>query len=180
MADPPNSGDPQSPAFASEAALVPDTQKSNEIDVLAFVAGGRRLAVELHSAEEVFTLGHITQVPLAPECVRGTTNLRGQLVVLVDLGSLLDNRSKERVLPGDSAVLVMRGHLRAGFLIDRIIDVLSVPMARYEPSHRTGPVAGRFKGTAGSLDLVDVGAALEEVQRRSALNASKLMTEEGQ
>lgn len=177
-ADHPNSGEHEPPAFASDASQPPAPFKPQEVDVLAFVAAGRRLAVELHTVEEVFSLGHLTEVPLAPDCVRGTTNLRGQLVVLVDLGSLLENQPKDRVLPGDSAVLIKRGHLRAGLLLERVIDVLSVPLARYEQEEDGGLVAGQFKGMGGRLEILNVEAALEEVQRRSAVNASRLMAEE--
>jgi chemotaxis signal transduction protein len=71
-----------------------------------------------------------------------------------------------RVLPGTSAMLVSCAEGTAAIPVRRVLDVLSVPRARFEASGEgSGPlVPGSFRGPAGSVPLLDVPRLLLAVQ----------------
>lgn len=140
-----------------------------ELDVIVFESGDRRFALELKYVQEVFTLGHVTPVPLAPPAIRGSANLRGQMVPVISIPSLFGLASYTKVLPGTTALLAHVDGATAALPVRRVIDVVSVPQSRYEAGGQgSGPlIPGSFRGVAGSTPLLDIEAVLRSVQRAS-------------
>lgn len=153
--------------------------ENRQVDVLAFTIGAKRLGVELRFVREAFSTGHITPVPLAPPCVAGATNLRGQVVPLILLSSFIPNESVPPPLPGTDALLVEWSELKGGFLVDRIIEVYRLPLSGYrEAPDETTLFPGSFKTPGGEITLLDVGGVLKEVRRQSSEAARALSTKE--
>jgi purine-binding chemotaxis protein CheW len=140
-----------------------------ELDVIVFESGDRRFALELKYVQEVFTLGHVTPIPLAPPAISGGTNHRGKMVPVVSIQTLFGLPERTKVLPGTAAILIHDGETTAALPVRRVIDVVSVPGNRYEEGGQgSGPlVPGSFRGVAGSTPLLDIAAALRSVQRAS-------------
>lgn len=138
-----------------------------ELDVIVFESGDRRFAVELKYVQEVFTLGHVTPVPLAPPAIRGTANLRGKMVPVVSIQILFGLPAHSKVLPGTTALLTHVGETTAAIPVRRVVDVVSVPQSRFEEGGQgSGPlIPGSFRGLAGSTPLLDIAAVLRSVQR---------------
>ena len=141
-----------------------------ELDVIVFESGDRRFALELKYVQEVFTLGHVTPVPLAPPAIRGSANLRGRMVPVVSIQMLFGLPAKAKVLPGTTALLAHSGETSVAIPVRRVIDVVSVPQSRFEEGGQgSGPlIPGSFRGVAGSTPLLDIEAALRSVQLDSA------------
>lgn len=140
-----------------------------ELDVIVFESGDRRFALELKYVQEVFTLGHVTPVPLAPPAIRGSANIRGKMVPVVSIQTLFGLPVHSKVLPGTTALLTLVGEASAAIPVRRVVDVVSVPQSRYEEGGQgSGPlVPGSFRGMAGSTPLLDIAAVLRSVQRAS-------------
>jgi len=140
-----------------------------ELDVIVFESGDRRFALELKYVQEVFALGHVTPVPLAPPAIRGSANIRGKMVPVVSIQRLFGLPVRSKVLPGTTALLAHAGEATAAIPVGRVIDVVSVPQSRYEEGGQgSGPmVPGSFRGVAGSTPLLDIAAVLRSVQRAS-------------
>jgi hypothetical protein len=99
---------------------------------------------------------------------------------LVDTGVLIDESRCCRPLPGDNALLVEYSDLRAGLLIERIIDVYSFPLSGYRENPSSNPLLpGSFQSPAGQMALLDVGAALHEVRSKSHAAARRILDQEG-
>jgi chemotaxis signal transduction protein len=77
-------------------------------NVIVFTAGDNSYAVQLGWIREVFTLGHVTPVPLAPASIAGVVNFRGSIVSVVDLRSVAGDSSDEvaYACQGESALLI--------------------------------------------------------------------------
>ncbi|MFH2009926.1 MAG: chemotaxis protein CheW [bacterium] len=147
-----------------------------ELDVIVFEAGDRRFAMELRFVQEVFALGHVTPVPLAPPAIQGAANLRGKMVPVVSVGPLFGLPSPPKVLPGTAAILATVDDTTAAIPVRRVVDVVSVPRSRYEEGGQgSGPlVPGSFRGAAGTIPLLDIEAALRTV-RASSRQANELI-----
>ncbi|MEQ1565093.1 MAG: chemotaxis protein CheW [Myxococcota bacterium] len=112
-------------------------------DFLTFTVDGLLLALPVDRVEEVLRQHSLTPVPLSASCVAGLMNLRGQIVLAVDLRDRLgldplpDPSRMHVVIRGDSGL--------HSLLVDSIGDVIS--MAGY-PRDR---VPERVSSTLRSL-----------------------------
>ena len=112
-----------------------------------FYLDGLLFGVELQGVQEVMRTLEMTQVPLAPEVVRGLINLRGQIVTAVDL------RERLALKPLPAGTLPMNVVVRSedgavSLLVDEIGDVAEVEESTFErpPETLTGPVRAMIVG----------------------------------
>ena len=98
-------------------------------DVLTFALGVERYAIETRYVREVVRLADFSPVPGVPEFVLGVTNLRGDILCLIDLRKFFDVSSKGLT---DLSRMVVTGIERAefGILVDETFEI-----ARLHPDH---------------------------------------------
>lgn len=84
-------------------------------------------AIDTELAEEVITVPSITYVPYTPHFVHGLINLRGTVVVVVDIREFFDLESI--TLKNESRVMIVKvGKKTTGILVDYVSDVLDIPV----------------------------------------------------
>jgi purine-binding chemotaxis protein CheW len=88
------------------------------------------LGIEVVKVQEVFRYQEMTPVPLAPRAVQGLINLRGQIVIALDLRRALS------LSPAPTSALPMNIVIQAddgvvSLLVDEIGDVINVPLRDY-------------------------------------------------
>ncbi len=121
-------------------------------DVVVVEAGGQRLALPAARVREVAAVSTVTPVPTAPPPVVGLTQLRGQILPVLDVARKLTNQSvnfpdAERApRPHDPLVVVELGPARAALWVERVLGV--------QP-------AG---GDNASLPLLEIGALFDELR----------------
>jgi purine-binding chemotaxis protein CheW len=109
---------------------------SEERQLCTFFVENLFLGVDVRDVQEVFRYQEMTPVPRASHVVRGMINLRGQIVVAVDLRRRLQ-------LPARAAdqlpmnVVVRTDHGPISLLVDEIGDVVEVDAATFEPTPAT-------------------------------------------
>ena len=87
--------------------------------------------VPVQEVQEVIRYQEMTRVPLMPPVIRGLINLRGQIVMAVDLRRRLGMQDRpEGLLPMN--VVVRAGDGAVSFLVDEIGDVIEVNAASFE------------------------------------------------
>ena len=59
------------------------------VDIVEFVLGGERYALELQLATEIVEIIPITPIPRAPAYISGLINLRGEITNIMNLNTLL-------------------------------------------------------------------------------------------
>jgi purine-binding chemotaxis protein CheW len=103
--------------------------------------------IELLQVQEVLRELELTQVPLAPHAVRGLMNLRGQIVIAVDLRRRLGLPERAK---GAAAmnVIVRAGEDAVSLLVDEIGDVVEAGEESFEPPPETlrGAVRSAIRG----------------------------------
>ncbi len=102
----------------------------------AFTLAGQLFGLDVGEVQEVVLPQAMTRVPLAPGIVCGLINLRGQIVMAIDLRKRLGLPERK---PGEQAInLVARSeHGAVSLLIDEIRDVVTVDDAQREPTPDT-------------------------------------------
>lgn len=96
-----------------------------------FFVDGQFFGIPVQQVQEVIRYQVMTRVPLMPPVIRGLINLRGQIVVAIDLRRRLcaSERAKEQ-LPMNVVVRTADGAV--SLLVDEIGDVLEVQDDTFE------------------------------------------------
>jgi purine-binding chemotaxis protein CheW len=116
-----------------------------------FYADGRYFGIEVTQVQEVLRYQEMTRAPLAPEEIRGLINLRGQIVVALDLRRRLGLPARaEGVLPMN--VVVRSEDSSISLLVDEIGDVLEVDDELFEAPPETLQTGRDFVRGAYKLD----------------------------
>jgi purine-binding chemotaxis protein CheW len=96
-----------------------------------FCLADEEYGVDVRMVQEIIRVSEITQVPRAPEFIKGVINLRGRVIPVVDLkrklnlGEVLESR-KARIV-----VVKVQDRL-IGLLVDSASQVLKVPVSSIE------------------------------------------------
>jgi chemotaxis signal transduction protein len=99
-------------------------------NVIVFALGQARYAVELRWVREVFTAGHVTPVPHAPDAVAGVVNYRGAVMPLLDLDAVLGRRSGvQPARAGESALLIEVEEVTAALRVSSVVEVATLKPA---------------------------------------------------
>ena len=115
-----------------------------EVSLLVFYLGKTACAIDVRLVQEVNRRLEVTRVPLAPEFVRGVANLRGQIVMFVDLARKLGIDALE---DGErqKAIIVQLENEWLGLSVDQVGDVMRVgPEMTEGPPANIGSAHGRY------------------------------------
>ena len=101
---------------------------ASTVDVVEFVLGGERYALDIQLAREIVEMIPITPIPRAPPYISGVINLRGEITNIMNLNTLLglphqeiQENQKIIVLVPDAA-----SGSNVGIIVDEVTSVLQV------------------------------------------------------
>lgn len=92
---------------------------------LVFVLGESRYAVPLQFVREIVEVPTVTPLPDLPSYVRGAVNLRGNVVVVVDVRLRLGIAGASNARRPVMVVVAYEGQ-RLGFVVDAVRDVTTI------------------------------------------------------
>lgn len=138
-----------------------------------FFLGEQLFGIPVEQVQEVIQYQDMTRVPLVPEVIRGLINLRGQIVMAVDLRRRL--RIAERPAGASMVNVVVRTQEGpVSLLVDSIGDVVEVdektaeaPPHTLEGEMRT-LIAGVHKLDQGLMHVLNTETACESLERTEA------------
>ena len=93
--------------------------------VLAFSLGGETYCIGITDIKEVIKLSTVTKVPNAPRFVFGLTNLRGEIISILDIRHFFDLEQKEKTKDVRVIITDVSGP-SVGILADRIINTIDI------------------------------------------------------
>lgn len=110
-----------------------DLEKDHLMQLVGFVNGKEMFGVDILMVQEIIRGAPITAVPNAPTFVEGVTNLRGNIIPVIDLRKRL-NLSGERQASGKNWILILDiGGRITGFIVDAVTEVLKIDRDSIEP-----------------------------------------------
>jgi purine-binding chemotaxis protein CheW len=130
--------------------LSPDT--GDEVEVLACQMGDERYAIETRHLRAVQWASSITPVPCTPAFVVGIVSVRGEIVTLLDLATMIGLRGVP-LLASDKPVPVLLlglAGLRCGLVVDEVLGVERLKL----DALRAAPSAREFVRGVGPRDTV--------------------------
>ncbi len=127
------------------ANQVENKQSENKVVELAtFYVGDSLCGMDILKVQEINKLLDMTEVPLAPDYVKGILNLRGQIVTVIDLGSKL-NLADTKTGSDTRNIIVNSNGEYIGLLVRKIGDVERTEEENIEPPPANiGGIQGRY------------------------------------
>lgn len=111
---------------------------------LTFTLHQEVFAVPVGPIREIIEYPGVTEIPLAPEFLRGVINLRGSVVPLIDIAARFGRSPSE--ITWRTCVIIFEAsgenalHQLLGIMVDTVHEVLDVPASQVEPRPEFGTV----------------------------------------
>lgn len=152
---------------AAELAQPIDTGENiGTMPLAVFSLGKEYFGCDLAIVKEFIDIESITPIPCCPQHIVGNINLRGEIITLVDIRSVLNFSSTEET--ATQAIVVQIDDISAGIVVDRIFDVLSIDRQQLIPPPT---------GVAAEIKPYFQGMATYEDNFLSALDLAKIFAE---
>jgi purine-binding chemotaxis protein CheW len=123
---------------------------------LLFLVGGVLYAIESLKAQEIVEYVGVTKVPMMSSCIRGVTNIRGNIVPVIDL---LDRFALGKTTVGDKTSIIVINHkkddvsMQIGIIIDEVHEVDNIDASNLKKAPEFGSkVDSRFILNMGKYD----------------------------
>ena len=154
----------------SSATLTPTASATRGGKYLTFALGKEEYGLEILKVREIIGWLDITALPRTPSYVKGVVNLRGQVIVVVDLRAKFEMETAART--DQTCIIVVEiAHagrkLSTGIIVDRVSEVLEIPGESIEDA----PTFGTNVATDFILGMGKVGEAVKIL-----LDIDKVMT----
>lgn len=124
------------------SATTANQAKACELQLATFYVGDLLLALPIEYVQEINRNLDLTEVPHAPEHVRGVINLRGDVATVIDLRRIL-SFSPAEVTSQSRNLIVRSGGESIGLWVDRIADIITIS------SDDIGPAPANVSGVEG-------------------------------
>src|SRR5271154_3545141 len=120
----------------------PASASDRRSELLSVRIGAQEFAIDIRSIREIRGWIASTHLPHAPAYIKGMINLRGTVLVVVDLAVRLGLASQE---PNAASVVVVveAGDRVAGLLVDAVCDIITVTDEMRQTTPETGSMGPR-------------------------------------
>ena len=106
---------------------------TDENQILTFELGGELYGVDILKVQEIRGWNEPTQIPNAPDFIRGVVNLRGEIVPILDMRRRFNLEETEFTMY--TVVIVLNVHNRTvGIVVDAVSDVVDVEAGGLRPA----------------------------------------------
>ena len=100
---------------------------SNTIQVVLFSLNSVLYGTDVHQVREIREVQSITPVPFAPIYIEGVTNLRGEVIPVINLRRRFGIEEKEGNEKSKIMMVIQRGDNKAvGVVVDSVMEVMDI------------------------------------------------------
>jgi purine-binding chemotaxis protein CheW len=109
-----------------------DEQELVEVQLVTFLLGSEEFGIPISQIQEIDRLGKITKVPRASEFIEGVTNLRGEVIPVLDTRKRFNLEIK---IPDDRTriIIVDLAGVKTGLVVDSVRQVLNLSRKNIAP-----------------------------------------------
>ncbi len=108
------------------------SEENQELQLVTFNLGDEEYGIPIVQIQEINRLGRITRVPHTPEFVEGVTNLRGEVIPVVDLRKRFGISPRERD-DRTRLVIIQLNNKKTGLIVDWVNEVARLYRKDIEP-----------------------------------------------
>jgi len=116
----------------SQEAIQIDAEQQY-LEVVEFLLAGERYGIEASYVSEVYPLKELVPIPGLPPFLLGITNVRGQILTVIDIKRFFDLPDKG-LTELDKVVIVRSDEVELGIRSDVVLGMRSIPLEEIQPS----------------------------------------------
>src|SRR5271157_6167445 len=83
------------------------SKRQGSIQIVEFILGKERFAIDLFDVREVVEYTTITKLPNSPPYIKGIIDLRGEITTIIDLKQRLNIQEESRIEEQNSRIIVL-------------------------------------------------------------------------
>jgi purine-binding chemotaxis protein CheW len=110
----------------ADAALkikaIGENLSSETLKLLVFRLADEEYATEITQTREIIKHSEITKIPTAPKFIKGILNLRGQIIVILDLRERFNLPAEE----SEHIIITDAGKSTFGIIVDKVTEIVKV------------------------------------------------------
>jgi len=114
---------------------------------LLFILNNEIYAIEALEVVEIVEYQELTKVPKMQDYVKGVTNIRGNLIPVIDLMSRFGLANETKIGDKTSLAIIKKKHLdkivKIAVIVDRVVEVENIPSDYIEPTPMFGTSINR-------------------------------------
>lgn len=144
------------------------TKSDGELQLVIFNTGKEDFGIEIMNVQEIIRMTNITKVPQSPDYIRGIINLRGRIIVVINLNVVMGMESREQD-ENTRIIVTSINDTVVGFVVDSVSEVLRLPSSSVEPAPElvSSKVDSNYLKGVGKLNnrlllLLDMGRVLSK------------------
>jgi purine-binding chemotaxis protein CheW len=107
---------------------------AKEIQLVNFRLRDQEFGLDIGSVREITRVTDISRIPEAPSFILGVTNLRGQIIPVVDMARQFDLPPQDKLPESARIVVTELNGQTVGMLVDEVPEVLKIPAENIEPA----------------------------------------------
>lgn len=128
---------------------------------ITFTVGAEEYGVDVMSIREITGWCETTELPDAPEWVRGVVDIRGEIIPILDLRARFGG-GRTNAGPRHVVIVVTCGGRPIGLLADTVADIVDAALAAIRPvpaeaRSDAGFVAGLLSADGRMIVVIDLG-----------------------
>jgi len=130
----------------------------DEVQVVEFILGEDKFAINLFDVREIVESFRITPLPHTASYIKGIIDLRGEITTVIDLKTVLKITRNNAVGQVDSRFIVLDDsvtNVKTGILVDDVTSVLTVPVTDIDQTTQSADcsyILGIIKKASGDRD----------------------------
>jgi len=139
------------------------------VQFVVFALAGEEYGLGILDVKEIVKTAQITTVPNMPDFIKGVINLRGRIVVVIDLAKRFFLQDKEADTTGKHIVITIVKENMFGLLVDEVTEVLRLPekSIKVAPKLITEKMDSKYLTGVGTIDerlvvLLDISKVLSD------------------
>jgi chemotaxis signal transduction protein len=141
-------------------------QEMAEVQLVTFLLGDEEYGIPISQIQEIDRIAKITKVPKAAEFIEGITNLRGEVIPVLDTRKRFDLEVK----PSDDRtriIIVDLGGIKTGLVVDSVREVLNLAKKDIAPPPEAiaSAIDQQFISGIGKVDAGKRMIVLLDVER---------------
>lgn len=139
--------------MANENESYVDNIDDNLLQLVVFNIGVEEFGVNIMQVQEIIRMPYITRIPRSPDYVKGVINLRGKIIVVMDLDKRFGMAEKEITDESRIVVVEINGNT-IGLVVDSVSEVIRLKESSIEqtPEIITQKINAEYLKGVGKID----------------------------
>lgn len=115
--------------------------------IVVFRLGQEEYALQIGQIKEVVLTPSITTMPQSPEYIKGVSNIRGNIIAIVDLEERFGLKNKQaEIVEGKYTLVVESEEFKMGVLVKDVPNTMAIAESAVDQSLMSGDDQGYVKG----------------------------------